>query len=526
MIAVKAAPSQMISEKIRVLIVDKSPADVQIYRDLLAIEGESFELNSAGSLEQAQPAMIEWSPDVVLLDMSLYGYAEMDAITLIRSYSPQVPVVVLTGNEDVEMGLRAVHSGAQDYLVKERINSSVLDRVIRYAIERHRLVEELETIRKQQLELKDQFLSHASHELRSPLTTIHQFVSILADGLAGDFNQEQQEYLDIIMRNVLELRGMIGDLLDVTRATSGKLTISKDCNSIMQLIKETVESNLARAATKSIELIWRGSPFICPANIDSKRIRQVLTNLVENALKFTPEGGRVELSAEQNTRYPNMITVSVKDNGCGIRNDGQQHIFERLYQEPNGIEASRRGLGIGLFICRELVSQHGGEIWVESSEGKGSDFLFTVPLYPLSDWLSTYWEQNTTNAGIVCLSLISQEGGEISESARRNFWNTIEGAILPVEEILLPRTTVEKNREICLVITSGMDAEISASGLVSHLRNGFQFPRGMTLDISASLLRLQSTDDNDAIAGALSRSIRGNSFDNRIAGGQLCLQRS
>ena len=396
--AVTVLPTELPTEKIRVLIVDKNPNEVQIYRDLLALEGAYFELSSANSLDQAQPVLSEWRPSIILLDMSLPGYAEMDAITLICSYAPHVPVIVLTGNEDDEMGIRAVHSGAQDYLVKERINSAVLVRVIRYAIERHRLVEELEHSRRQQLDLKDQFLSHASHELRSPLTTIHQFVSILADGLAGDFNQEQQEYLDIIMRNVLELRGMIGDLLDVTRAASGKLTIHQDCNSIMQLIKETVESNLARAAAKNIDLIWTGNLFISPVNIDAKRIRQVLTNLVENALKFTPEGGKVEISAEHDLRRPEFITISVKDNGWGIREEGKKHIFDRLYQESNGVEASRRGLGIGLFICRELVEQHGGKIWVDSAVGRGSEFQFTVPIYPLKELLSTYWEQNAAGA--------------------------------------------------------------------------------------------------------------------------------
>src|SRR5262249_37618654 len=143
--------------------------------------------------------------------------------------APNVPVVVLSGQDDVALAMKAVQQGVQDYLVKGDITSKHLERALRYAMERQALLRSLEMARKQQLEFKNQFLSHVSHELRTPLTCIHQYVTLLLDGLAGPMTVDQTEHLKTILKSVRQLHAMIRDLLEATRAETGKLRIEPRC---------------------------------------------------------------------------------------------------------------------------------------------------------------------------------------------------------------------------------------------------------------------------------------------------------
>lgn len=238
----------------------------------------------------------------------------------------------------------------------------------------------LDETRREQLHIKDKLLSHVSHELRTPLTAIYQFTTILRDGLAGELSAEQREYLDIVVRNIKQLRGMIGDLLDISRADSDKLSIAPQATAVGGLVAEMVQMFQAAAAEKQVKLesdIASGLPAVLA---DATRVRQVLTNLLDNALKFTPAQGRVRVAAEISADSPGFVRIRVADSGCGISAEGTRRIFERLYQEPSTHHASRQGLGLGLYLCQEIISRHGGRIWVESKLDRGSIFFFTLPL--------------------------------------------------------------------------------------------------------------------------------------------------
>ena len=258
---------------------------------------------------------------------------------------------------------------------------------MRYAIERQALIRSLEMSRNQQLEFKNQFLSHVSHELRTPLTCIHQFVTILLDGLAGEVNTEQRYHLGTVMNSVNQLRAMIRDLLEATRAESGKIRIEPRCITIGDLIQQAVSMMAATAKEKRVGLevgLDTRIPFVYA---DPDRVLQVLINLIDNGIKFTPPDGSVMVKACMVEADPNMIYLSVSDTGRGIDPEAKALIFERLYQDPNSIDNSRTGLGLGLFIAKELVELHGGRIWVASEIGNGSTFSFTLPLYSLAKLL-------------------------------------------------------------------------------------------------------------------------------------------
>ncbi|MEP6755678.1 MAG: ATP-binding protein [Chthonomonadales bacterium] len=513
------------SDQHTVLLVGDNPENISRYKDMILDESAELTLRFESSISSAIDEIVAIRPVMVLIDLPIAGMDINQTLSTIYDFALDVPVVVLTGSDAGDMGLLAVQVGAQDFLDRDRINGSVLIRVIRYGIERHRMVQELDRARQQQMELMDQFLSHASHELRSPLTTIHQFVSILKDGIAGNCNEDQKEYLEIIMRNVLELRGMINDLLDVTRAGNGKLTINREKGSIVQLIAETIESYATRASAKNITLTWSPNEFIYPLYADPKRIRQVLNNLLENALKFTPEGGRVSISAMNDPLRAGCVRVTVKDSGCGISRSGCQHIFGRLYQEPNRTEASRKGLGIGLFICKELITQHGGFIWVESELGVGSEFNFTVPADPFRAMLQPFLQQNSGNAGIISVSLTSNSE-DISESTRRMLRQAIETAIVPSDEMLIPRIGYAAHREVCMVVASGTDLNVTASSVESHLKHHFSMPDSYSLLVTPTVERIHADCTEAVIAESLKRSIYASSINFTGVGSNSCLQKS
>ena len=238
--------------------------------------------------------------------------------------------------------------------------------------------EELDRTRREQLEMKDQFISHVSHELRSPLSALHQFTTIMLDGLAGEVSSEQREYLEIVLKNSLQLRDMIGDLLEVTRTQGGKLAIEPQPTSLRDVFRPMIQTYERRAEQKGIA--FRTS---CPGDLplvqaDPSRIGQVLSNLMDNALKFTSHGA-ISVSGCRDQRNES-VRIAVTDTGFGISADCLPKIFDRLYQSPNTLESSRKGLGLGLHICKHLVELHGGRIWVESKEGEGTTVFFTVPV--------------------------------------------------------------------------------------------------------------------------------------------------
>ncbi len=250
---------------------------------------------------------------------------------------------------------------------------------IRDVTERKRMQEALVHSQMEQVRLRDQFLSHVSHELRTPLAVIHQFVSILLDGIGGELNEQQREFLAITMRNVEQLREMISDLLEVTRVQTGRLHIDPQAMSLRELLQDTVSSWRIPAEAKGL-MLQSHLPVDLPlVHADAKRVRQVLVNLIDNAIKFTERGGRITVSAEPSDRTDGFLLVQVADTGRGIPTCELERVFDYLYQVQTENGASRQGLGLGLYICRELIKSHGGQIWAESQPGEGSVFSFTLP---------------------------------------------------------------------------------------------------------------------------------------------------
>jgi signal transduction histidine kinase len=221
------------------------------------------------------------------------------------------------------------------------------------------------------------FYHMLSHELKTPLTAAREFVSILLDGLAGPLTDTQSEYLGIAKESCDQMTMGLNDLLDVARLDTGKLHIDPSPFDIGVVVQRAVASLIPMAQEAGIDLQHRHTLDLPELRFDARRIMQVLTNLITNALKFTPAGGQVIVEA---TDEPDgSILVSVRDTGRGITPEQCAHIFERLYQARTHDEVFEGGLGLGLYICQEVIKLHRGEIWVESIPGQGSTFFFTLP---------------------------------------------------------------------------------------------------------------------------------------------------
>ncbi|MBE9046724.1 PAS domain-containing protein [Pleurocapsales cyanobacterium LEGE 10410] len=233
--------------------------------------------------------------------------------------------------------------------------------------------------------MKDEFISVVSHELRTPLTSIHSSLKILATGKLGSLSTQGERMLKIADEQTERLVHLVNNVLDLQRIQSGKITMNKQACHAQELMLEAVQAMKTLAQEQDIQLSVRGSDFMVWADRDY--IVQTLTNLVSNAIKFSPSNSTVVLSAanepqpkphlkQQSTSY---ITFAVRDRGQGIPQDELETIFERFQQVDSSDSRKKGGTGLGLAICRQIIEGHGGRIWAESCLEQGSTFYFTLP---------------------------------------------------------------------------------------------------------------------------------------------------
>jgi signal transduction histidine kinase len=374
-------------ELAHVLLIEDNPGDADLVR-LRLVEGKSaVQVNCVPRLTDALACLDVETPTLVLLDLNLPDSHGTETFRRIMQKAPNVPVVILSGQDDEALAMKAVHMGVQDYLVKGDITSKQLERALRYAIERQGLLRALDMTRLQQIELKDRFLSHVSHELRTPLTCIYQYVTLLLDGLAGPLASDQTDHLKTVLKSVNQLHAMIRDLLQATRADSGKLRIEPRCIDIGELIQQAVTMMRPSAILERVTLEVEVDLTLSLVYADPDRALEVLINLIDNAVKFTPPEGKVVVKASRVETDPSSVYLSISDSGRGIPQESLPQVFERLYQDPDAVDGNKTGLGLGLYIAREIVTLHGGKMWVASEPGSGSTFSFTFPLYSLAKLL-------------------------------------------------------------------------------------------------------------------------------------------
>ena len=439
------APLVGIPAPVRVIAFGDDPRSGPLLDQLLRPCRQEFRIKHARLRGASLDNLAEIPSDVALVDVPLRQSSDLDALRRARAALPGVPLIVLTETPDERWGLLVLKEGAQDCLVKSQISTATLVRAIRSAIERQRVQSAAEETRQHQARLKDEFLSHVSHELRSPLTAMHQFLSLLLDNIPGELNAEQREFLEIVARNTGELRGLIDDLLDATRAETGKLTVEPACLNAPQLVQETLQRYSAIARDRGLRLASQLSSNLPPLSADPQRARQILSNLLDNACKFTLPGGEIVVSVDVEEKSPGFLRFSVADTGPGIPVESLPHVFDRLYQGPVVAESSRHGLGLGLHITRELVKRHGGRIWVHSEPGHGATFHFTLPVFSVEALLAPLIRSAAAaekkEFALVTVVLTSANGtrNPLGERFLAAVAQTLTRCTLPDMDVLLPR---------------------------------------------------------------------------------------
>lgn len=378
----------------RFLLVEDDPNDTELIRRALESQWPDCELARVDSRSAYEKALSEKRFDLVLCDYCLPGFGGMEALAHARQHFPDLPLIFVSGGIGEEIAIEGLKAGATDYVLKDHLNrlGPAVKRALKERTERarrtraearmvrfqNRLVEANQNLTRRNREIQS-FYHTLSHELKTPLTAAREFISIVLDGLAGPLQPKQREYLTTAQASCEQLRLCIDDLLDATRLETGKMGLDFKLMSIGALVREAVKLIERKAQAKGIQMELAIQPHLAPVALDEHRSTQVITNLLNNAIKYTPPQGLIRVEVKEPSGQPELVEVSVSDTGCGIAVEEQQRIFDRLYQVRHGDAATEQGIGLGLYLCRELARLHGGSIRVRSAPGQGSTFTVTLP---------------------------------------------------------------------------------------------------------------------------------------------------
>jgi signal transduction histidine kinase len=443
----RGASSLSLSDHPHVLLIDDEP---DVARTVSAIlRQEQYEVDVAPDAAAALHALAGAAPDVVLLELRLGGGDGLELLGEVRRRAPTSHCIVLTGYASLESAVAALRQGAYDYLVKPCVIEDLKQTVRRalaqrrvslLAAQRERELRELNDQLEQRVQArtaelteanrqlaeanaaKDRFLATLSHELRTPLTPLRAGIDLLKDRAGSDLRPT----LETMERNLVQETRLIDDLLDIARITAGKLSVEKrgvDLDTCLRAACDMIAPK-ARARKQAIacELHTGGVRLLA----DPVRLQQLVANLLDNAVKFAPEGGQVRLAA---WREGDEIKVEVSDNGPGIAPDFLPHVFEPFRQADSSSRRQHGGIGLGLAIARHLAVLHQGRLEVSHVRpGPGACFTFTFPLVPappegqapprprLSVPLRVLLVDDSRDTVQVLASLLETRGIEVSEA--------------------------------------------------------------------------------------------------------------
>ena len=384
---------------LRILMFEDNPEDVEL--SLRALKRGGFEVSAdvVTTVEDLEQRLRANTYDILLADYRVPRATGLDAFAAVRALEVDIPFVLVTGSLGDEKAVDCLKQGVSDYVLKDRLVRLVP--AVRRALEERRLKVERahaeealrrseEQLRQRNQELEEQyrkveqssrtkseFLANMSHELRSPLNGIIGFSELLFDGRLGELTGAQKDCVGRILNGSRHLLRLISDLLDLARIEAGRLTLAPERVAVTRLVAETCESVATIAAEKQIHVEYQLYPEI-EAVIDPARLKQVVYNYLSNALKFTPEGGRVIVKVRPEGR--SEFRVAVTDTGPGIADAEIGKLFTAFHQLDSGRSKQFQGTGLGLALTRRIVDQQGGRVGVRSSPGVGSTFFAVLPL--------------------------------------------------------------------------------------------------------------------------------------------------
>lgn len=382
--------------EISVLLIEDDPADAVLVSKSLGQARTPMTVHCEETLELGLAALRVIDFDIILVDLSLPDCEVQDTVQKLIPHVLDKPIVVVTGLDDLSFANTLIEAGAQDYVIKGTTSNHELERCVTYAIQRHNnvlknreLMAELEekhrlVARKNEQLAKlyaqaHEFVDNVSHEFRTPLTVIKEFVSLVREEMAGPVNQEQARMLAISEDRVEDLNIMVDDMLDSSKLEAGMLGTSRvacDVEDVLAKIRPWLER---KGQLKDLDILWDVPSSLPKIYCDPEKVSRILTNLTINAVKFCGNPGKIEIRATANPER-NEVVFAVTDNGPGLDEKAKEEIFQRFKQLDQSIESSTKGFGLGLSITKQLVDLNFGVLTVDSKPGVGSTFLFTIPI--------------------------------------------------------------------------------------------------------------------------------------------------
>ena len=363
-----------------ILVVDDAVTNRLVLKRMLEAQGHRVSTANDG---EAALKLIETQPfDLVLLDVMMPVMDGFEVLAILRERPDwhKLPVVVISALNDTTSVVRCVSLGATDYLFKP-VNQTLLKARVEASLVRKR-AQDAEYATLLALEAaqraKNEYVSLISHELNTPITAIRGYTDLLLKHLRPQLTPPQMQSLEAISALSKLMGELLHDLSDLSRIEAGFLQLEPSIvflTTVVETARLAVQSHIA---TKGQHLTVTLEPELPPLWADRVRVVQLLTNLLSNASKYTPPGGKITVGARQ--LNATTVEVSVSDTGIGIHAEDQPRIFERFFRANNPLARSERGTGLGLHIARLLVEAHGGKITFTSQLGVGTTFTFTLPL--------------------------------------------------------------------------------------------------------------------------------------------------
>jgi len=400
-------------------MIDDDEEDFIITKDIIGeIKTGAFHMEWCSSPDQGLPKILEKKHDVYLIDYRLGKSIGLDLIREAIRLGCDAPLILLTGRNDSEIDEQALKAGAADYIVKGTINSYQLERSIRYSIEHSNNIKEIKSLNSdlekrvkdrtlileealQELgksredlkialykerelnELKNRFVSMASHEFRTPLATILSSLSLVSK--YGELNEKEKQtkHIDRIKSAIVHLTDLLNDMLSLSKLEEGKVPVMMEKINVKELAAGLIlEMQSISKSGQEIRYKHSGNQETIQ---DKKVLKHILFNLISNAIKFSPEGKPIDISLETG---PHKLILTVKDYGIGISESDQKHLFERFFRANNATNI--QGTGLGLNIVSKYVELLEGKIRVESKLEGGTLFVVELPIVKMG------LEQNNT----------------------------------------------------------------------------------------------------------------------------------
>ena len=371
-----------------ILIVDDAPENIISLKKVLEVNG--FEVDTASSGEEALKKILKKSYVLIILDVQMPEMDGFEVAEAISGYSKAKETAIIflsAASANVNLITRGYSSGGLDY-ISQPVDMNILLLKVKtfYRIyEQSRALNEMQTklleeieFRKEAERKKDEFISIASHELKTPMTSIKGYIQLLERSLNKEDLETTRIRLHKVQNQVEKLNLLVADLLDISKIESGKLKFNKKYFNFDKILDHIVE--IMQQANPKVKFIKKGG-IDTEIFGDEMRIEQVIINFMTNAIKYAPDSDEVHITAE---RRGDEIYFSVRDFGIGMAKEHQQQIFGKFYRVEETFECFQ-GLGIGLYICLEIIERHGGKIGVNSEPGEGSEFYFTIPVHPEKD---------------------------------------------------------------------------------------------------------------------------------------------